>query len=110
MLAAWDVNRTPDCAFGVAVISYRLNIAAGDHFASIEDLYVTPEARRKGVGRKLLDAVEKECSAKNISYVEVQVVEEETRGFYVTAGFECEEGVAVLSRSYALGGSNSETS
>ena len=109
VIAAW-VDHTPDRTVGVIVVFYKLNISAGDEFASIEDLYVTPDARRSGVGRALLEAVEEKCSARGVSYVEVQVVEEEARGFYTAAGYEVEEGVAVLSRSYALGGSSSETS
>ncbi len=109
VLAAW-VDHIPDRTVGVVVVSYRLNMSAGDEFASIEDLYVTPDARQSGVGRALLEAVEEKCSARGISYVEVQVVEKEARGFYTAAGYEVEEGVALLSRSYALGGSSSKTS
>jgi GNAT superfamily N-acetyltransferase len=46
--------RTKDRTLGVAILAYRLNISAGGLFASIEDLYVRPEARRQGVGKALL--------------------------------------------------------
>lgn len=110
ILAAREVDCVPSRVVGVAVVSYRLSVSAADGFASVEDLYVVPETRRTGVGRALLDAVKESCLTKGISYVEVQVVDEEARGFYAAAGYELEEGVAVLSRSYALGGSSSETS
>ena len=110
VLAAWDTNNLSGRPVGVVVVSYRLNVSAGDEFASIEDLYVTPAARRTGTGRALLEAVEKGCSGRDISYVEVQIEDEEAHNFYTAVGFEGEEGVAVLSRSYALGGSYSETS
>lgn len=109
VLAAQDKDYNSNRPVGIAVVSYRLSVSAGDTFASVEDLYVSPDARRTGVGRALLNAVEARCSARGISYVEVQVVDEEAHGFYEAVGFE-REGVVVLSRSYALGGYSSETS
>jgi hypothetical protein len=38
--------RTEDRILGVALLAYRLNVSAGGRFASVEDLYVRPEARR----------------------------------------------------------------
>ncbi len=86
---------------GVAVISYRLNIAAGSRFASIEDLYVCPKARRKSVGRALLETVEEQCKTQGISYIEVQS-DDDSEVFYTALGYEMEPGVSVLSRSYAF--------
>ena len=86
---------------GVLVLSYRLNVSAGGWFASIEELYVRPEARRRGAGKALLEAAGERCRARGISYVEAQTVEE-VAAFYATAGYEDEEGVRVMSRSYPL--------
>ena len=71
---------------GVAVLAYRPNIPAGALFASIEDLYVRPEARRQGVGRALLTVATERCAARQISYVEVQVEDEVAGSFYVSLG------------------------
>ena len=71
-------------------------------FASIEDLYVRPEARRKGVGKALLEAADERCAAREISYVEVQVEDEAAEAFYAALGYEPETGVRVLSRSLAI--------
>jgi GNAT superfamily N-acetyltransferase len=87
---------------GVAVLAYRPNIPAGALFASIEDLYVRPDARRQGVGTALLTAANERCAARRISYLEVQVEEETAEFFYKTLGYEQEAGVLVLSRSLAL--------
>jgi GNAT superfamily N-acetyltransferase len=87
---------------GVAVLDYRPNIPAGALFASIEDLYVRPDARRQGVGTALLTAANERCAARRISYLEVQVEEETAEFFYKTLGYEQEAGVLVLSRSLAL--------
>ena len=86
---------------GVAVLAYRLSVSAAGLFASIEDLYVEPGSRRRGVGRALLEAVGERCGARGVSYVEAQV-EEEAASFYAAAGYEEEPGVRVYSRSYVL--------
>ena len=87
---------------GVAVLAYRPNISSGAPFASIEDLYVRPEARLKGIGRTLLTAADERCTARGISYVEVQVDDQTTEAFYKTLGYEMEEGVRVLSLSLPI--------
>jgi GNAT superfamily N-acetyltransferase len=87
---------------GVAVLAYRLSISAAGPFVSIEDLYVRPEERRRGVGRGLLEAVEKRSASRGVSYVEAQVENEEVAAFYAALGYELQPGVRVLSRSYAL--------
>ena len=87
---------------GVAVLAYRLSISAAGPFVSIEDLYVRPEERRRGVGRGLLEAVEKRSASRGVSYVEAQVESEDVAAFYAALGYEPQPGVRVLSRSYAL--------
>ena len=84
---------------GVAVLAYRLSISAAGLFASIEDLYVRPDARRRGVGQALLEAVEKRCAARGVSYVEAQVEDEEAAAFYSALEYEPEPGVRVFSCS-----------
>ena len=99
MLAA----RTEDRILGVVVLAYRLNVSAGGLFASIEDLYVRPEARRQGVGRALLEAANERCVARGVSYVEVQVEDDDAEAFYTAFGYERELGALVLSRSLPIG-------
>ena len=84
---------------GVAVLAYRLSISAAGLFASIEDLYVRPDERRRGVGRALLEAVENRCTARGVSYVEAQVEDEDAAAFYTALGYEPEAEVRVFSRS-----------
>jgi len=95
ILAAWSERRT----LGVAVLAYRLNVSSGGQFASIEDLYVSEQARRQGIGRALLRAADERCAERGISYVELQAEESEAETFYAALGYEPEEGVRVLSRS-----------
>jgi GNAT superfamily N-acetyltransferase len=87
---------------GVAVLAYRLSVSAAGLFASIEDLYVRPGARRRGVGRALLEAVKERCASRGVSYVEAQVEGEEAVSFYSALGYEEELGVRVFSRSYSF--------
>ena len=94
--------RTEGHVVGVAVLAYRLSISATGPFVSIEDLYVRPDERRQGVGRALLEAVEKRCASRGVSYVEAQVEDEEAAAFYSALGYKVQPGVRVLSRSYVL--------
>ena len=87
---------------GVAVLAYRLSFSAAGLFASIEDLYVRPELRRRGVGRALLEAVKERCDSRGVSYVEAKVEDEEAASFYSALGYEPETGVRVLSRSLPI--------
>ena len=98
MLAAREETER---VIGVVLLSYGLNVSAGGPFASIEELHVSAEARRRGVGRALLAAVEERCAARGISYVEVQT-DDEAAAFYKAAGYEQEEGVLVLSYGLPL--------
>jgi len=97
VLAAREEGRV----LGVAVLAYRPGVSIGGLFASIEDLYVRPEARRRGVGRALLEATDERCAARCISYVEAQVEEDEAEAFYAALGYGREPGVRVLSKSLA---------
>jgi GNAT superfamily N-acetyltransferase len=87
---------------GVAVLAYRLSISAAGPFASIEDLYVRPEERRRGVGRALLEAVAKRCATRGVSYVEAQVEDKEAEAFFSALGYTAEPEVRVFSRSHSL--------
>jgi GNAT superfamily N-acetyltransferase len=96
------VARVEGHVVGIAVLAYRLSISAAGSFVSIEDLYVRPEARRRGVGRTLLEAVGEHCASRGVSYVEAQVEDEEAAAFYSALGYEPVPGVRLFSRSYIL--------
>jgi GNAT superfamily N-acetyltransferase len=101
--------RTEEQILGVAVIAYRLNVSAGGLFASIEDLYVRPEARRQSIGRTLLQAADERCARHGISYIEVQVEERKAETFYAALGYEPEAGVRVLSHSLTINDTRTKT-
>ena len=84
---------------GAVVVYFRLSVSAGGAFASIEDLYVRADARRRGAGRALVEAVGARCKERGVSYAEVQT-DDEAAPFYEALGYEREPGVRVLSRTY----------
>ena len=88
---------------GVLVLAFRPNVALGAPFASIEDFYVHPRARRRGVGGALLQAAHDRCRSRGISYLEVQVEEDAAGAFYAAYGYEAEPDVRVFSRSLPIG-------
>ena len=97
---------------GVLVLAFRPNVSLGAPFASVEDLYVHPQVRRRGVGRDLLQAAEDRCVNRNVSYLEAQVEESRGGDFYVASGYEPEPGVRVYSASMAIdegGGGRAES-
>ena len=87
---------------GVLVLAFRPNISLGGRFASIEDLYVHPEARRKGVGSTLLKAADERCTVRGAHYLEAQVQEGGSGTFYTAFGYEPEPEVQVFSRSLVI--------
>jgi GNAT superfamily N-acetyltransferase len=98
LLAARLEGRT----VGVLLLAFRPSVSLGAPFASIEDLYVHPQARRRGVGRALLQAAQDRCAHHDISYLEAQVEEHDASVFYAALGYEPEPGVRVFSRSLPL--------
>ena len=93
---------------GVLVLAFRPNVSLGAPFASIEDLYVHPEARQKGLGKALLRAAEDRCRNRGISYLEAQVEESAAGALYAASGYEPEPGVRVFARSLPIGGVGDE--
>jgi GNAT superfamily N-acetyltransferase len=97
---------------GVLVFDFRPNVTLGAPFASIEDLYVHPGARRRGVGTALLQAAANRCRARGVSYLEAQVEEDAAEAFYAASGYEPEPGVRVYSAYLAIddgGGGRAES-
>ena len=88
---------------GVLVLAFRPNVALGAPFASIEDLYVRPQARRRGVGGALLQTAHHRCRCRGISYLEAQV-EHVASALYTASGYETEPDVRVFSRSLPIDG------
>lgn len=86
---------------GVLVLAFRPSLSLGGEFASVEDLYVEPATRRRGVGRALMEAAERRVRERGVSYVELQT-DGEAAPFYGTLGYESEPEARVMSRSLVV--------
>ena len=97
---------------GVLVLAFRPNASLGAPFASVEDLYVHPGARRRGVGTALLQAAANRCRARDVSYLEAQVEEGAAVAFYAASGYGPEPDTRIFSASLAIddgGGGRAES-
>lgn len=84
-LAAWSEGEI--VGYGVATFGYDLEFAGPDAF--VTELFVAPEARRRGMGRGLLEALVRHLTERGASAVHLMVRpdNEEARRLYESAGF-----------------------
>jgi ribosomal protein S18 acetylase RimI-like enzyme len=79
---------------GLAMVRFRPSIWTGALDAYVEELYVAPDRRGRGLGRSLLDRTIE--IARQAGAVRLELVAEETdtaaRGLYESSGMVCREG------------------
>ena len=82
-----------DQSLGVAICMIGFSSFRGKPLINIHDIAVRPEARGKGVGRKLLNAVEEEARNLGCGKVTLEVRSDNTRaqGLYQSVGFKPSE-------------------
>lgn len=79
---------------GVLAASWQHAIHVPGRYATIQDLWVEPEWRSRGVGRELVEALAAACREQGVFRLEVGLPRESfaatarTEGFYRRAGFE----------------------
>ena len=85
ILLAWESGR----AIGVAALSYAFPIEVGDRTAWLEELYVEPAARERGVGTALLQMALDTAAAAGAVTVDLEVVAGHERAdrLYARFGF-----------------------
>ncbi|SER27122.1 Acetyltransferase (GNAT) family protein [Lentzea xinjiangensis] len=73
---------------GIALWFLNFSTWDGVHGIYLEDLYVTPDQRGNGIGRKLLEALAQECVAKGYTRFQWWVLNwnEPSIGFYTKLG------------------------
>ena len=69
---AWLASAGGNCV-GHAVLTARYTMEHGASSGYVDDLYVEPEYRRKGVGFALLETVFRECRVRELASVCVEV-------------------------------------
>jgi diamine N-acetyltransferase len=72
---------------GHAVLSVRFTMEHGGLGGHIDDLYVRPEFRRRGVARALLEALSAECRARGCTSIHVEAGDENEPALALYAGF-----------------------
>src|SRR6476659_4481511 len=74
---------------GVVQLRYRWAVWRAGPDCLLKDLYVTPEARRVGLGRALLDAAVERARERDARRIELDAAETNTAGLalYHAAGF-----------------------
>ncbi|PYF97269.1 L-amino acid N-acyltransferase YncA [Georgenia satyanarayanai] len=78
-----------DPAVGVALLTSRPNIWYDGPVLLLDELYVVPELRDRGIGTAIIERLVADATAEGVSLIEINVDEEDvdTRRFYERHGF-----------------------
>jgi GNAT superfamily N-acetyltransferase len=80
-----------DPIVGVGLVTLRTNVWFDEPVALLDELYVVPPLRDRGIGSSLIALMESTCRARGIEQVEINVDEgdHDTRRFYERHGYRC---------------------
>jgi GNAT superfamily N-acetyltransferase len=89
-------TRAPTRAVGIALITWRPNVWYEGPVALLDELYVVPDARSRGIGSALLTRLTADASATGAGAIEIGVDEPDldVQRFYRRHGFETGDGAA----------------
>ena len=77
-----------DTPVGFALYTFNYSVWTAARGIFIEDIWVVPEERRGGVARALMAALARECNAKGLKRIDLNVLDwNPARGFYERMGF-----------------------
>lgn len=79
---------------GLALLRFRPSVWTEQQEAYLQELYVVPALRGRGIGEALMAAVLATCRARDAGWIELNTGETDTaaRGLYRKLGFTNEEG------------------
>jgi len=79
---------------GFAQLRFRPSLYTGALDAHLEELYVTPERRGRGLGRALLEAAMDHANERGAAHIDLGTSEDDVaaRALYESAGFTNHEG------------------
>ncbi len=75
---------------GCIHINYRLSSWSASPYASVEDLYLRPNARRQKIGRSLVDYACQRAHARGCTYIDVHIPtkDKKVHAFFGRMGFQ----------------------
>ena len=87
---------------GLALLRFRPSVWTEQREAYLQELYVVPPLRGKGIGEALMQAVLAACRERDAGWIELNTGETDTaaRGLYTKLGFTNEEGPEGTSMLY----------
>jgi len=96
---AWWIMRERQPA-GYVILTFGVDLEFGGRQATITDLYLEPEHRRLGFGRKTLAYIEHFCRASGIQALELQVEQNNVaaQAFYESIGFHAHDRIPMSKR------------
>jgi len=79
---------------GLALLRFRPSVWTERQEAYLQELYVVPSLRGRGIGEALMQEVIATCRANDAAWIELNTGESDTaaRGLYAKLGFTNEEG------------------
>lgn len=96
---AWFIRRGGD-AVGFFVLTFGFDLEMGGHLATVNELYLRPEARRSGLGTEALRFIEEHLSSMGIFAYELHVERDNTaaRAFYAKQCFHAHDRIPLSKR------------
>lgn len=87
---------------GLALLRFRPSVWTEKQEAYLQELYVVPGLRSRGIGQALMEAIIATCRARDAAWIELNTGETDTaaRGLYRKFGFTNEEGPEGASMLY----------
>lgn len=98
--AAWVVETDDRQVAGYLVATFTFSMEYGGSSAFIDDLFIRPAFRRRGLARAALEAALAECRARGVQAVHLEVGGENdpARQLYDQVGFEASDRLLLTAR------------